>query len=172
MRSFLEDLSGYRDLQIDDEPPLPRRKILSISGEGITGYDNVQLNRTEVIIPVEPAGRSMTAGLLTASVDNYVPVGTEIGNGLAVGLSNINKYNFWRLGSTQAVSITGIWMGCMPKLVIVNYNSFNLNFEHENASSQDVNRIRCPLGTQYQLAGSRVVELVRDPADQRWRIVL
>lgn len=172
MRSFLEDLSGYRDLQIDDEPPLPRRNVLSISGEGITGYDNVLLGRTEIIIPVEPAGRSMTAGLLTSSVDNYVPVGNEIGNGTPVGLSNINKYNLWRLGATQAVSINGIWMGCMPRLIIINSGSFNLNFEHESASSQDVNRIRCPLGTQYQLSGSRTVELVRDPADARWRIVL
>lgn len=156
---FLDDLIGIHDLQVNGGALLPRRSVLNVIGTGVTAVDNPTDGSTDLTLPTATGGATITAPVLSASVNNYSPTGHS---GAAV--------ERWSCGSTPR-AVTGLDSNGQPRPMIINYGTAAITLSHQGGSSSAANRFVCPGGVDYELPGGGCVELVRDTVSDRWRVV-
>lgn len=166
MTTFLDDIAGVRDLQLNDGPLVPRRNVLHIIGSGITLTDDVAAGETRLVIP--EVGLPQQGA--QASYGN-TPTVTNLECGVTD--PDARRYiNTLRLTTSAPVTIMGIRKDFSPRIVLINASSQTFTLAHNAGSPDPGNNIRCALSTAYALQGGRCVELVRDAISNCWRTVL
>ena len=156
---FLDDLIGIHDLQVNGGALLPRRSVLNVIGAGVTAVDNAAAGSTDLSLPTSGYGSTITPPALPANVNDWAP-------------NDFAQAAVWRVSaSTSGVSITGIDAGAQPRPVLMNVGAQTITLANQSGSSSANNRIIGPGATSYSLLPGGIVELVRDPTSQRWRVV-
>jgi hypothetical protein len=157
---FLDDLIGIHDLQVNGGSLLPRRSVLNVIGTGVTAVDNPVTGCTDLTLPTNAGGTTISPAALSSNTNNFSPAGYSTASVI-------------RVSASTAVAITGLNDAVQANVrpVLMNVGSFTITLSHQSASSTTTNRFVCPGSVDYTIDPGETVELVRDTTSNRWRVV-
>jgi hypothetical protein len=162
---WLDDIPGMRDLQWEDQPKLPRRSLLTLSGSVIVA-DNPARGSTDITFTgASPAGTTVTYTLPQAVINTLDPDPEDMGG------HPLDVVHMMRLSPSAHSTIHSLAPHAQPRIALVNIGTANISLPHESVTGWDVGRFVCPGQTTFVLAGGQMAMLVRDPVANRWRIV-
>lgn len=164
MGTFIDDLDGVRELRLNDDNPVPRRKVLRIVSSAAEVLDDAIAGETRLTLATAPPDGAYTAPQLTGNTDDWL-----------ASLTTLDQYNVLRCSAAAPYAISGLSELAQLRVYMINIGTQPITLKHEQGSlppSAPNNRFLCPGGADYSLAAGAVVEVLRDVVSERWRPVL
>lgn len=162
---FLDDLIGVHDVSTNGDPPVPRRALLNFVGAAVQIVDNPTLGATDVTVS-DIGGNTITPPVISVGqVNDYAPGGIAHAAVIRIACSPLQC-------SLTGLSYTTYPDIQYPRPVLMNVGAVTFFLLHQSAASAANYRLITPNGATVSLLPGGTVELVRDVADNRWRVVL